>query len=90
MRPFVSVMLAWVPVCMSFGPLFLVIAGKSPKAERFLRMTGVAMVTAALMALWLVVDWQRGEISLLQTRLQRLEERVPGGAREAAVLDSRP
>lgn len=82
-------MQAWMPACLSFGPLFLVIAGRSPRTERFLRIAGVIMVSAALMALWLMVSRQRGEISVLQTRLHYLEERVRGGE-QADLTDSRP
>lgn len=89
MGAFESFMQAWIPVCLSFGPLFLVAAGRSPRAERFLRIAGVIMVSAALITLWVTVVRQRGEISILQTRLDALEERVRGGA-EAAWIASKP
>jgi hypothetical protein len=79
----------WVPACLSFGPLFLIAAAKSPQAERFLRIVGVIMVSGALITLWFTVQRQRGEISLLETRLHYLEERVECGA-EAALTDLKP
>jgi hypothetical protein len=58
---------------MTFGPLFLVIEGKIPKYTRILRGLGVGMVMLALMASWLMIESQRGEISFLSHRLDRLE-----------------
>lgn len=70
---------AMIPAGLTFGPLFLVIAGKTPKAERFLRMLGFVMVATALTTLWLTVERQRGEMSLLQQRLDYLEQKVDPG-----------
>lgn len=81
---FEKFMEAWMPACLSFGPLFLVVSARNPKGERFLRITGVIMVSAALITLWLMVSRQRGEISILQTRIHYLEEKVRGGAATAA------
>ena len=70
---------AMIPACLTFGPLFLVMAGKTPKAERFLRYTGAIMVSAALVIGWWTVERQRGEMSLLQQRLDYLEQKVHPG-----------
>ena len=70
---------AMIPACLTFGPLFLVVAGKTPKAERFLRYTGAIMVSAALVIGWWTVERQRGEMSLLQQRIDFLEEKVDPG-----------
>jgi hypothetical protein len=59
---------------MTFGPLFLVIEGKTPRYTRFLRGLGVGMVMLALATSWLTIDQQRGEISLLSHRLDHLED----------------
>jgi hypothetical protein len=62
-----------MPASISFGPLFLVIEGKTPRYTRTLRVLGVAMMMFALMTSWLMIEKQRGEISLLQQRLENLE-----------------
>lgn len=69
-----------LPACMTFGPLFLVVEGKTPKYTRFLRGLGVGMVMLALSMSWLTIDKQRGEISLLSHRLDHLEDASPRGA----------
>ena len=76
MEAFESFMQAWMPACVTFGPLFMVAAGRNPKAERFLRIAGTAMVVAALMTMSLTINRQRGEISTLQLRLDYLEQRT--------------
>lgn len=76
MGAFESFMQMWMPACVTFGPLFLVAAGKTPKAERFLRIAGLVMVIAALMTMTLTIDRQGGDISTLQLRLEYLEQKV--------------
>ena len=73
MEPFPSLVNALLPACMTFGPLFLVIEGKTPRYTRILRGLGVAMVMLALMTSWLMIEFQRGEMSILQRRLDFLE-----------------
>lgn len=79
MEFFERLMEGLMPACLTFGPLFLVIAGKTPKAERFLRYAGAIMVSVALVTGWWTVQRQRGEMSLLQQRIDYLEQKVPPG-----------
>jgi hypothetical protein len=69
---------------MTFGPLFLVIEGKTPRYTRILRGVGVGMVMLALSTSWLVIDRQRGDISVLSQRLDNLERASPPGAAHSA------
>jgi hypothetical protein len=66
--------LQWgVPACMTFGPLFLVIEGRSARATRQLRYTGMLMVVWALGTTYLVTVAQRGRIATLEQRVELLE-----------------
>jgi hypothetical protein len=69
---------------MTFGPLFLVIEGKTPRYTRILRGVGVGMVMLALSTSWLVIDRQRGDISVLSQRLDNLESASRPGAAHSA------
>jgi hypothetical protein len=64
-----------LPACATFGPLFLVISGTSEKRTRTFRSAGAFMVGLALIVTWSVTNWQKGEISLLQQRIENLESR---------------
>jgi hypothetical protein len=56
-------LVGWLmPACITFGPLFLVIEGKTPKYTRILRVVGVVMVTLALMTSWIVLEDQRRDL----------------------------
>ena len=62
-----------MPACATFGVLFLVLEGKSARYTRVLRYAGVAMVSLALVVLWLRLSYQAGRVSTLEQRLERLE-----------------
>lgn len=79
-----TVVNALLPACITFGPLFLVIEGKTPRHTRILRGLGVGMVILALMASWLTIESQRGEISILSQRLEYLERDTAHGAAHSA------
>jgi hypothetical protein len=74
-----------LPACMTFGPMFLVIEGKTPRHTRILRGLGVGMVMLALMASWLMIESQRGEISFLSQRLDNLERASSPRAAQSAL-----
>jgi hypothetical protein len=69
---------------MTFGPLFLVAEGKTPRYTRILRGVGVGMVMLALATSWLMIESQRGEISILSQRLDNLVSASSPGAAHSA------
>lgn len=75
---------ALLPACMTFGPLFLVIEGKTPGYTRILRGLGVGMVMLGLSTSWLMIDRQRGDIAVLTQRLDYLERASSPGAADRA------
>jgi hypothetical protein len=79
-----TVVSALLPACMTFGPLFLVVEGKTPRYTRLLRGVGVGMVMLALGTSWLMIESQRGEISVLSHRLDNLERASSPGAAQSA------
>ncbi len=77
-EPVISMLRYLEPAVMafvSFGPLFLVVEPRRPEWTKALRMSGVLMVSVALLVMWLTIYVQRGELSLLQTRVEALENR---------------
>jgi hypothetical protein len=65
-----------MPACVTFGPVFLVMDGKSARWTRVLRYLGVAMVVCALGTMYLVTGWQKGRIGVLEARTAALEQRL--------------
>ncbi len=61
-----------LPACVTFGPLFLAIDGRSVKYTRLLRYLGAVMVATALFTGWLASSRQANRISLLEQRIESL------------------
>jgi hypothetical protein len=64
-----------LPACATFGPFFLVIQGKDARRTQLLRRMGAVMIGWALVTGWLATSWQKGQIEMLQQRVEYLEAR---------------
>ncbi len=62
-----------MPVCGTFGVLFLVINGKTERYTRLLRYVGAVMVSAALLTTWLSGTRQKARLDLLEQRIGYVE-----------------